>query len=190
MKRWFRVATFWKKLDPMAAPPSSVSDESPRTAGGRCHRKSKIFEMTRELRSLEPRGIFSLEQPHSTALARIGPAQATLLASLGATGPRPFSPPGKIMPNRPSRRGTFGSRYHREFPWRTGRARRAWRHAPLAERGGTTREAGSRAKGRSRCAGSIRAVRGATGLESARRPGERSEPGLESRAQASLSVKP
>jgi len=33
--------------------------------------------MTRELRSLEPRGIFSLGQQHRPALARIGPAQAT-----------------------------------------------------------------------------------------------------------------
>jgi len=30
------------------------------------------------------------------------------------------------------------------IPWRTERARRAWRDAPLAERGGTTREARSR----------------------------------------------
>jgi len=38
---------------------------------GRCHRKSEIFEMTREPRSLEPRGISALGQPRRPALARI-----------------------------------------------------------------------------------------------------------------------
>jgi len=41
-------------------PQTNPRAESPRRARGRCLRKSKISGMTRELRSLEPSGIFSL----------------------------------------------------------------------------------------------------------------------------------
>jgi len=90
--RLFQTIVVWKKVDPKTALHSSARVESPRAAGGRCLRKSKIFGMTRELRSLEPSGIFSLGHPHRTALARIEPAQATPFASLTASSGRGSSP--------------------------------------------------------------------------------------------------
>jgi|GEM_PF-2889520 len=143
----------------MAAPHPFSCDESPRAAGGRCLRKSKIFGMTREPRSLEPSGIFSLEHPHRTALARIGPAQATTGLRPASSG-RASSPDvpfasltgpalalsvrqGQSRSHRPSRRGMFSGRLHRSFPGGLeGRGvRGATCHLP---NGKTTREAGSR----------------------------------------------
>ena len=73
-------------------------------------------------RSRSLSGIFSLEQPHCLALARIEPAQAT--TGLRPASPsRPSSPPGAIFVESATDHSTSRRPVQPDYPWRTERAR-------------------------------------------------------------------
>ena len=92
-------SSFEPSLTPFARTPFA-SRPSLRSglAGGRCAGYSRSDTRTASR---------SLEQ---------GPLRRPPLLAVAATGPRPFSPPGKITFHRPSRRGSFGSCLHKYHP--------------------------------------------------------------------------